>query len=314
MYSLASVRQQPSVFLSLTALQPEEFNYLLTYFSTLWQEYHQQYDLKGKRRVIPKFKVAKNSSLPAEEDKLFFILCYLKNNALQTFTGFAFGLSRAKTSQWIKVLLPLLEKSLKQAKQLPVRSQEQLDKALQSVKEKIFWVDATERPLPRSTDKDNQQEDYSGKSHQHAVKNTLLTDSTGRVQWIYTWRIYGLHLSGTFEGRCHDKRMLDEEPIRLPKDAILFQDLGYLGHQPEDVFVAMPEKKPKNKALSPLQKATNQLVNSFRVSVEPVISGVKRLRIVKDTLRLKGDAVRDQVMLLACGLHNLRVSFRSALG
>lgn len=304
MYTLATVRQQPGVFLSLTALQPEEFDYLLTYFSAQWQTYHQHYDLKGKRRTIPKFKPARNSSLPTDEDKLFFILCYLKNNTLQTFTGFAFGLSQAKTSQWIKVLLPLLAKSLQQAKQLPARSQEQLDQALQSVKEKIFWVDATERPLPRSTDKDNQQEDYSGKTHQHAVKNTLLTDSTGRVQY----------LSQTFEGRCHDKKMFDEEPILLPEDSILFQDLGYLGHQPEGVFLAMPEKKPKNKELSPLQKATNQLLNSFRVTVEHAISGVKRIRIVKDILRLKGYQVRDQVMLLACGLHNLRVSFRYAAG
>lgn len=304
MYSLASVRQQPAMFLSLTGLKTEEFDYLLSYFSYFWQAYHRHYDLKGKRRVIPKFKEAKNSSLPTDGDKLFFVLCFLKNNALQTFTGFAFGLSQSKTSQWIKVLLPLLEKSLKQAHQLPARSQAELDKALQSVKEKIFFIDATERPLPRSTDEDNQQEDYSGKSHEHAMKNTLLTDQTGRVQY----------LSQTFQGRCHDRRMLDEEPIRLPKDSILFQDLGYLGHNPADVFLAMPERKPKNKELSPLQKATNQLLNSFRVSVEHVISGVKRLRIVKDILRLKGYQVRDQVMLLACGLHNLRVSFRYPAG
>ncbi len=207
---------------------------------------------------------------------------------MQTFIGFAFGLSQSKTSQWLKVLLPLLEKSVRQAKQLPARSQAQLDQALQSEREKIFWVDATERPLPRSTDPDNQPEDYSGKTYQHAVKNTLLTDSTGSVQY----------LSQRFEGKCHDKKMLDEEPICLPEDSILFQDLGYLGHKPEGVFLAMPEKKPKNKELSPdLQKATNQLLNSFRVSLEHTISGVKRLRIVKDILRLKGYAVRDQVML-----------------
>lgn len=304
MYSLASVRQQASVFLSLTGLQPEEFDYLLPYFSPAWKSYHRHYDLKGNRRVIPKFKEAKNSSLPDDGDKLFFVLCYLKNNALQTFTGFAFGLSQSKTSQWLKVLLPLLEKSVRQAKQLPARSQAQLDQALQSEREKIFWVDATERPLPRSTDPDNQPEDYSGKTYQHAVKNTLLTDSTGSVQY----------LSQRFEGKCHDKKMLDEEPICLPEDSILFQDLGYLGHKPEGVFLAMPEKKPKNKELSDLQKATNQLLNSFRVSLEHTISGVKRLRIVKDILRLKGYAVRDQVMLLACGLHKLRLTFRAPDG
>jgi hypothetical protein len=301
MYSLTTLRNQPSTFLSLTALRQEEFDHLLGFFSPLWQSYHRYYDLKGKRRIIPKFKSAANSSLPSDADKLFFILCFLKNNALQTFTGFAFGLSQSKTSQWVNLLLPLLEKSLQQAHQLPARTQEQLNVSLKRAKEAVFFIDATERPLPRSTDQDNQQDDYSGKSHQHAVKNTLLTDQQG---WVH-------YLSQSVEGHCHDKKMLDEEALDLPQDSILFQDLGYLGHQPEGVVIAMPERKPRQKPFSHLQKATNQLISSFRVALEHAICGVKRLRIVKDTLRLKGYAVRDQVMLLACGLHNLRITFRN---
>jgi hypothetical protein len=152
MYSLATLRNQASTFLSLTALRIEEFDHLLSFFSPLWQSYHRYYDLKGKRRVIPKFKAATNSSLPQEEDKLFFILCFLKNNALQTFTGFAFGWSQSKTSQWVDVLLPLLETSLQQAHPLPARTQEQLQLSLKTAKEAVFFIDATQRPLPRSSD------------------------------------------------------------------------------------------------------------------------------------------------------------------
>jgi hypothetical protein len=81
--------------------------------------------------------------------------------------------------------------------------------------------------------------------------------------------------------------MLDEEPLDLLQDSILFQDLGYLGHQPEGVVIAMPERKPRKKPFSDLQKATHQLISSFRVAVEHAICGVKRLRIVKDILRLR---------------------------
>ena len=42
--------------------------------------------------------------------------------------------------------------------------------------------------------------------------------------------------------------------------------------------------------------------------VEHVIAGVKRCRIVKDVLRLTKDGISDLVMVIACGLHNLRVS------
>ena len=47
--------------------------------------------------------------------------------------------------------------------------------------------------------------------------------------------------------------------------------------------------------------------------VENVISGVKRCRIVKDELRLTKAKISDVVMEIACGLHNLRVTFRQPM-
>ena len=57
----------------------------------------------------------------------------------------------------------------------------------------------------------------------------------------------------------------------------------------------------------------NRLISSVRVVVEHVIAGVKRCRMVKDVLRLTTEGVSDQVMEIACGLHNLRVSSRHLL-
>ena len=51
----------------------------------------------------------------------------------------------------------------------------------------------------------------------------------------------------------------------------------------------------------------------MRVVVENVISGVKRCRIVKDELRLTREKISDVVMEIACGLHNLRVTFRQRM-
>ena len=44
-----------------------------------------------------------------------------------------------------------------------------------------------------------------------------------------------------------------------------------------------------------------------------MICGVKRCRIVKDTLRLTKENISDLVMEIACGLHNLRVTFRQPM-
>ncbi len=57
----------------------------------------------------------------------------------------------------------------------------------------------------------------------------------------------------------------------------------------------------------------NRIISSARIVVEHVIAGVKRCRIVKDILRLTTEGISDQVMEIACGLHNLRVSFRHPL-
>ncbi len=57
----------------------------------------------------------------------------------------------------------------------------------------------------------------------------------------------------------------------------------------------------------------NRIFSRGRVVVEHVIAGVKRCRIVKEVLRLTIKGISDRVMEIACGLHNLRVSYRHPL-
>ena len=69
----------------------------------------------------------------------------------------------------------------------------------------------------------------------------------------------------------------------------------------------MPHKKPPKGELTVAQQLYNQLLSPLRVVIEHVHSGIKRLRMVRDKLRVRGDWFRDTVMVVACGLHNLRV-------
>jgi len=54
----------------------------------------------------------------------------------------------------------------------------------------------------------------------------------------------------------------------------------------------------------------NRKVSRIRVKVEHARAGVKRCRIVKEVLRNTKEGVTDLVMVIACGLHNLRVYYR----
>src|SRR5262244_3725500 len=66
--------------------------------------------------------VYKNCPLPTPEDRLFFILVYLKTYALQVVQGRLFGMGQSKANQWIHVLLPALLATLRALGDAPARS------------------------------------------------------------------------------------------------------------------------------------------------------------------------------------------------
>jgi hypothetical protein len=129
------------------------------------------------------------------------------------------------------------------------------------------------------------------------VKNLLLVNAALLI----------LFLSDTYEGSAHDKRIADTTPYPLPQGSRLLQDLGFLAFSIEGVEIIMPTKKPRGGGLTDEQKAANQQIARRRVRIEHVNSSVKRCRIVKDTIRLFKEGVRDMVAEVCCALHNFRV-------
>ena len=69
-------------------------------------------------------------------------------------------------------------------------------------------------------------------------------------------------------------------------------------------------KKPRKGELSDAEKQNNQHISRVRVRVDHALAGIKRSRMVKDVLRSTKENFSDLSMLLACGLHNLRVRQR----
>ena len=116
--------------------------------------------------------------------------------------------------------------------------------------------------------------------------------------------------SETYPGHVHDKHIGDAEELVLPSDIGLFQDTGFQGYHPAGVHIYQPKNKPQGKELTPEEKAENTLISSIRILMEQIIAGVKRCRIVKDVLRKTKLYFADQVMEIACGLHNFRTTLR----
>src|SRR5712691_7863480 len=64
----------------------------------------------------------KTCPLPTPEDRLFFLLTYLKTYALQVVQGRLFGMGQSKANQWIHVLLPALLAALRTLGDAPASS------------------------------------------------------------------------------------------------------------------------------------------------------------------------------------------------
>src|SRR5499426_1227312 len=116
------VQARPTEFLDLTSLTLDEFQRLVPPFEAAFHAQMASWCLDGKPRTARRFTVYKNCPLATPEDRLFFILVYLKTYALQVVHGRLFGMGQSKANQGIHVLLPVLLAALRTLGDAPARS------------------------------------------------------------------------------------------------------------------------------------------------------------------------------------------------
>ena len=122
----ATLKARSNLIKSATGLSLKEFDYLAPSFSSFWEEYISKYTFEGTKRKRAR-KVRKNSTFKRVEDMLIFILYDYRHNPTQEFMGLHFQLKQPKVADWIKVLEPLLLKSLKKLNLVPARDSKELE-------------------------------------------------------------------------------------------------------------------------------------------------------------------------------------------
>ena len=103
---------KPTRFESLTGYKLEEFSALLPSFIQYFLEYYATKTLDGKPRKKRRYSTYQTSCLPSFEDKLLFILVYLRKAPTQDVQGELFGISQPVANKWIHRLLPILNGAL----------------------------------------------------------------------------------------------------------------------------------------------------------------------------------------------------------
>jgi hypothetical protein len=97
-------------------------------FEKAFQAHMSKWCLDGQMRTKRSYTTYQNCPLPTAEDRLLFILSYMKSNPLQSNHGLLFGMRQGKTNRWIHVLLPVLRATCRTLGVAPTRSLDELAK------------------------------------------------------------------------------------------------------------------------------------------------------------------------------------------
>ena len=122
--------------LDLTSLTVDEFEQLVPPFEAAFVQHMRNWTMEGKRRTGRRYSQYTNCPLPTAEERLLFILSYLKVAALQVAHGAMFEMSQSNANKWIHVLLVVLHQTLLDLHDVPARH-------LRALEERLAELEAT---------------------------------------------------------------------------------------------------------------------------------------------------------------------------
>jgi len=91
-FSYPKVKEHPKLLLAMTGLSYAEFHQLLPHFQYAWDPYMTQHSIDRDNRQRQYGAGRSASTVVSIEDKLLFILYYVKIDPLQEILAFEFGM------------------------------------------------------------------------------------------------------------------------------------------------------------------------------------------------------------------------------
>ena len=235
MMTYATLQSDRREFLALTGLTLQEFQLLLNAFTPA---YERRYPKDRTLADRPRQRCAgggRKGVLDCPEQKLLFLLVYLKTYPLQVLMGELFGLSQPGVNYWIHRLLPVLRDALDSLSVLPERNPNDFAQSQTATgTEPRLIIDGTERRRQRPKSPEKQALHYSGKKKAHTDKNVVIVDLRRKCIGF---------LSRTYVGKTHDKKIADSEGISYPPKAELYKDTGFQGYEPAVTRTCQAKKK-----------------------------------------------------------------------
>jgi hypothetical protein len=221
--------------LSLTGLTFSEFHRLLPAFARSYEAFYPEDRTAGGRARQRSAGGGRKATLRDPEQKLLFILVYLKTYPLQVIMAELFGLSVSAVNRWIHRLLPGLQAALAEVGALPERDPAHFaEHPTVAGEDSRRIIDGTDRRRQRPKSPEKQALHYTGKKKTHTDKNVVISEMAGnRISF----------LSQTYPGTAHEKSIADHEGIAYPPGTVLYQDTGFQGYEPAVAETRQAKKK-----------------------------------------------------------------------
>jgi hypothetical protein len=138
---------KPANFMALTGLTLHEFNTLKPFFEEAFSHHMKMFTISGKKRNNRAFSDYENGSLPTIEDKIFFVLVFIKQNLTQEVMAFMFEMSQPKVHDWLQTLIPVLKQALNLSKDLPERDKDKFYEIVKNRDTPLFATTVQKDPL-----------------------------------------------------------------------------------------------------------------------------------------------------------------------
>jgi hypothetical protein len=310
MLTYEKLQRKPKQFQAFTGVTLVQFAEILKALQPVYAEFEKERLTRPKRKR--KIGGGRNFNLSLG-NRLMVTLMYFRLYVSYALLGYLFNLDGTNIGREINQrMLPALLSSL------PVPMQDELlsgrdeppqiggGKRIKTLKKlmeahpeiKEVWVDATEQPIQRPSEKLARKQYYSGKQSEHTIKSQLLTTKN-----------LILHVSGNVPGSVSDSTVLAGSGVMhsIPENVQVNLDRGYEGA--EDRYpnnkVYKAKRAQRNHPLTVFEKLYNHLINKTRILVEHVIGRVKKFRIVSELFRNRR-AIHGNFFVAVAGLINFR--------
>ena len=310
MLTYEKLQRKPKQFQAFTGVTLAQFSEILGAVQPVYAKCEQERLAKPDRKR--KIGGGRNFTL-GMEDRLMVTLMYFRLYVSYALLGYLFNLDgtnigREINQRMLPALLsvlpvPMQDEFLSGHDEPPQIGGGKRIKTLKKLMEahpeiKAVWVDATEQPIQRPSEKLARKQYYSGKQSEHTIKSQLLTTKE-----------LVLHVSGNVPGSVSDSTVLAGSGIlhSIPEDVQVNLDRGYEGAEsryPNNKVYKL-KRAQRNHPLTLFEKLYNHVINKTRILVEHVIGRLKKFRIVSDLYRNRR-ATHGDFFLVVAGLINFR--------